>query len=389
MSRLFDAWLDIPVQRRKRLILMLAVLFIVGGIFWAARAVLFPYFFGLALAYLISPLVRWAEKGLCYLGNYKGLGFFKHIARALAILFAYIVLIALLVGFFSMVVPLVVQQAQALWDERDAVWTYLSGVADDLIEQYQLLPSSVQSQVEETLGRFNELVATAFQQAMEGTAIAISYTVSLVLAILIIPFWTFYLLKDSNKLKQSLIMSIPTVIRQDVLKVAALVDGVLGAYLRGQLFLGVVIGAVSTIGYSLLGVRFSLVLGVTSGVFELIPNIGPILGGIPAVLVALTQDPILALWTALFAFGIQQVENLFLTPGVLGRSVKLHPVVVMVALVIGSEIGGLFGLFLAPVITAVLRDLFRYFYYRFEDVPLSPAEALQRIWESGDFEVGS
>ncbi len=112
------------------------------------------------------------------------------------------------------------------------------------------------------------------------------------------------------------------------------------------------------------------------------------LGGIPAVLVALIQDPVLALWTALFAFGIQQVENMFLTPRVVGHSVKLHPVVVMVVLIMGSEIGGLAGLFLAPVVTAVLRDLFRYVYYRLEDCPLSPAEALRKVWEVDEFDIG-
>ena len=81
------------------------------------------------------------------------------------------------------------------------------------------------------------------------------------------------------------------------------------------------------------------------------------------------------------------MENLFLTPRVLGRSVKLHPVLIMVVLVIGSELGGLLGLFLSPVITAVLRDLFRYLYYRFGDVPASPEEALHLVLAEDKFEL--
>ena len=128
-------------------------------------------------------------------------------------------------------------------------------------------------------------------------------------------------------------------------------------------------------------------LGLLAGIFELIPNIGPLLGAIPAVLVALTQNPVLALWVAVYAVGIQQVENIFISPRVLGRSVKLHPVIVMVVLVIGSELGGLAGLFLAPVLAAALRDLFRYLYYRSSDEPLAPDAALAKVWHGDRFEI--
>jgi predicted PurR-regulated permease PerM len=119
----------------------------------------------------------------------------------------------------------------------------------------------------------------------------------------------------------------------------------------------------------------------------MIPNIGPTLGAIPAVLVALVQEPVLALWTAIYAFAVQQVENLFVSPRVLGRSVQLHPVIVMVVLVIGSEIGGILGLFLAPVTTAVLRDLFRYVYYRVSEENMPPKAALQKVWQGQGLEL--
>ncbi|MGC9358416.1 MAG: AI-2E family transporter, partial [Anaerolineae bacterium] len=320
-------------------------------------------------------------------GKQRFLGFFDKIARPLAILLAYILLIAIMVGFSALVVPLVVDQAETLWEQRRAVFDYFSDLVDRIVAQYQLLPPEVKSQIEQTLGRFSDVIGRAVQQTLEGTAVAISYTVSLVLAIFIIPFWTFYLLKDSSKLGKSVVKSIPSQVRGDVLTIVRLIDDAFGAYLRGQLFLGLGIGVMSTIGLSILGVNFAVLLGLIAGIFELIPNIGPILGGIPAVLVAFSQDPILALWTALFALGIQQVENLFFAPCILGRSVQLHPVVVMVVLVIGSEIAGLLGLFLAPVMTAVLRDLFRYLYYRFSDDPLPPRQALKKVHQEGGFSI--
>jgi predicted PurR-regulated permease PerM len=91
--------------------------------------------------------------------------------------------------------------------------------------------------------------------------------------------------------------------------------------------------------------------------------------------------------TAIFVIAIQQFENIFLTPRVLGESVQIHPAVVMVVLVIGSELGGLLGLFLAPVITALLRDLFKYVYYRLADDPLSPEGALYKVYRGEAFRV--
>ena len=387
MGRLTDAWLNIPKQRRRRLVLLLLALLVVSAICWAARAVLAPYFLGLGLAYILSPVIYWLERGLSRVGRQRKLAFFRRIARPLAIILTYLLVIATVVGFFSLVVPVVIEQAKGLWSEREIVGDYLSGLAEDLLEQYRLLPPQIQVQVEKTLSEFSETVGGIIQQALGGTAIVFSYTISLILAILIIPFWTFYLLKDSQELGRATLRSIPVQFRKDVLNIVILADSVFSSYLRGQLLLGTIIGLLSMFGYSLLGVRFAVLLGLIAGVFELLPNIGPILGGIPAVLVALTQGPVLALWTALLALGIQQVENLFLTPRVLGRSVKLHPVLVMIVLVIGSEIGGVLGLFLAPVTTAVLRDIFRYLYYRLEDSSLAPDAALHKVWEGEPFNM--
>jgi predicted PurR-regulated permease PerM len=285
----------------------------------------------------------------------------------------------LLAGFFALVVPVVIDQARTLWAVRETIVEQLERLGRGIFDEYQKLPLEVRLQVESSLDRLGDLIGKALQQAAQGTVVAISYTISLVLGIAIIPFWTFYLLNDSHELGQAALNMVPLQLREDLLSVLKLMDTVFGAYLRGQLLLGVIIGVLSAIGLSIIGINFALVLGVVAGICELIPNIGPILGAIPALVVAMAQDPTKALITAIFAIAIQQLENLFLTPRVLGKSVQLHPVLVMVVLVIGSELGGVVGLFLAPLATAVLRDLFRYFYYRFADEPLSPVEALSRV----------
>lgn len=387
MSAWGDAIRKIPKSRRRQAVLVFVALFLIGAALWIARTVLSPYVFGLALAYVLAPFVRSVEKGITWLGGQRRLGFLKRVARVLSVIIVYLLLIAFLVGFFSVLVPALIQQGKALWDARDTIWGYISRLSERAVEQYRLLPAQVQTEIERSLTKFNTLVGEILQQALGSTVVVISYTFSLVLAILIIPFWTFYLLLDSSQLGAAFVRSIPTTVRADVLKIVTLIDAVFASYLRGQLFLGLIIGVVSTIFFSIAGVQFALILGVIAGVFEMIPNIGPILGAIPAILVALAQNPSLALVVGIYAFVIQQIENIFISPRVLGRSVQLHPVLVMVVLVIGSEIGGVLGLFLAPVATAVFRDLFRYAYYRLDEVPLSPDEALYKVWQAEDFDI--
>ncbi len=387
MSFFSNWWKELAPSQRKKLLLLILTALVVGWILWVARGVLGPYLAGLLIVYLLAPLVELLERGLKQLGEHKHLGFFRRIARPVAVIVTYIVVIAALVGFFAVGVPMVVEQGKALWEERKTVLQYTSDFFDDLIEQYRLLDPRIQAQVEQALGDLSSRLTNIVQQALEGTAVAISYTVSLVLAIVIIPFWMFYLLRDLPDITKHVRSYIPLQIRDDIFVIYRLIDDALSSYLRGRLFLGLVIGVVSTLVFSLMGLRFALFLGLIAGIFEMIPSIGPTLGAIPAVLVALTQSPTLALWTTLFAFGVQQVENIFLTPKVLGESVKLHSVVIMVVLIVGSEIAGLVGLFLGPVVTAVLRDVFRYSYFRVQEPSCTPEEAFNAVREGGMLQI--
>ncbi len=387
MSGLTERWFAVPAQRRKRFVLVGVALCLVGVVIWRARIVLSPFLFGLGLAYLLAPVVKLMERGWLWVGRWRRLRFFGRAARPLSLVLSYILVIAALVGISALIVPVVVKQGESLWAERERVWDYLAGMGDDILEQYRLLPPQVQTQIDDTLTRFSSELGTVVQQTLSGTAIAISYTVTLLLAVLLIPFWSFFLLLDSGKIGHAAVRTVPRSIREDVLKIVTLADKAFGSYLRGQLFLALLIGSISGIAFSIMGVRFAVFLGLVAGIFELIPNIGPWLGAIPAVLVALTQQPILALWVMIYAATIQQIESIFIAPRVIGSSVKLHPVVVMVVLIIGSELGGVLGLFLAPVVTAVLRDTFRYLYYRVGETPLSPEEALRKVWRVEEFDL--
>lgn len=376
-----------PWQRIKRGVLVLLMVLTVALVLHAGRRVLPPYLVGLAAAYVLVPVVNRIAVGLVNFSRAVRCPALGRRARDLAVVLTYLLVAGLIAGVIAVLVPMLSDQAQRLWNARLAIWERVNYLADELLAQYQLLPPEWQARADKVVEDLNARAMQIIQQALAGTVFVITYTVSFLLGIFIIPFWVFFILKDYRQLQTELLDTVPGFIREDVKRIALIADRVLGAYLRGQLLLGVIIGSLTTIGLSIMGVNYALVLGVIAGFFELIPNIGPLLGAIPAVIVALAQRPSLALAVVIFAFVIQQLENLFLTPRVVGSSVRLHPVIVMLVLILGSEIGGLIGLFLAPLVTALLRDTFRYLYYRFQDEPLSPEAAFTRVWETERFRI--
>ncbi len=193
------------------------------------------------------------------------------------------------------------------------------------------------------------------------------------------PVWLFYVLNDQSRFTKVAVGMIPAQIRDDTVNIARIADRILSQYLRGQLLLCVVVGVFATIGLTLLKVPFPAVLGLIAGIFEILPFVGPLLGALPAVLVALIQDPLLAVWTILLFVVIQQVENTVLVPRISGKAVELHPALIVLVLIIGSEVAGLAGAIFAVPVTAIVRDVFKYLYLRLGDQPLEPRAALALV----------
>lgn len=379
MSGWFDFWYRIPIQRRKRIALVFAATTGLFLMLWAARSVLGLYVIGLVLAYVLAPVVDLLQRGIAWIGTKTRLRFLARAARGLGIVISYLLLVSAIAGFVALVVPIVSREAQGLWMAAPGIWRTVSSWFEELLQQYRLLPGNVQQQVDEALVSLSSFVTDVVQQAVKGTFSAVSYTTGLVLGITIVPFWVFFLLRDFATIRDSVYRSLPSSVREDVRSILRMLDNTVGAYLRGEIVLMIIIAVLQTLALTLLGLEYALLLGILAGLLEIVPNIGPTVAAVPAVLVALTHSPGLALVTALVCMGVQYIENSLIVPRVLGGSIGLHPVVMTVMLVIGTEIAGFPGLILAPILTAVLRDIYRYLAYRFSDTPHGPDDALKRV----------
>lgn len=361
--------------RRNRLILIAALALILGLVLWAAREALFPYIFALVMAYLMLPLVNLVERPLT-----RKVKPGARWPRRVAILLVYLLTIGLVVGFFVLVVPVIAQQFQVLWASRQDLLTGAERLSRDLLTWYKAnIPPNLQRQMEDALRQAEGTVVKAVQTGIARTLGVVTSTVSFLIGFFVVPFWLFYVLQDQAKVTRGFFSLIPGRVRADVMNIARILDNILSAYLRGQLLLCVFIGVMVTVALSLLGVRFPAVLGLIAGIFEILPFIGPFIGLVPAVIVASIQSPLLGFWTLLVFMLIQQVENLLLVPRISGKAVELHPAVIMVVLVIGNQVAGLWGMLLAVPVTAMLRDVFKYLYLRLQDEPASPKEAMSRL----------
>jgi len=362
-----------PAQR-YRLILILALLLIVGWIFYVARTALIPYILGLVLAYLLYPPVQRIDRYMPAVLKRRKL------SRPLSILIVYLAAILVIAGFMAFLVPVVVNQVESMWAQREQLIAQAQTLLEEWLVRYRTtIPEGWRLTIESNLGRAVEAIGRAIQESLGSAVSAITSTVSLIIGLVIIPFWVFYILADEKAMASAFEAAIPARVEADVRNVLRIVDDILSAYIRGQLLLCLAVGVMSTVGFVVIGLDFAVLLGVMIGLFEFIPFVGPILGAIPALIVAVIQSPITALWTILVIFAVQQAENLFLVPRVAGKSVRLHPALVMFVLVIGNEALGLWGMIIAVPLTAILRDVFKYLYLRFSDEPVSPQEALGRV----------
>ncbi len=271
----------------------------------------------------------------------------KRLPRAAAILVIYATILAVVAGVLAAALPPLMQQAEALWKDLPAHLDALQA----LLVSWGILPDGL------TLKDVLSQAPAGSAGAVGTVLVAVWSIVGGLLGLLSILLLTFYLLVEWHGILNLFIRLFPRRRRKRVAEVSSRVAVKISAWLGGQLLLGVIIGTTSAIGLALLGVPYFFVLAVIAGIGEMIPMVGPIISAIPAIAVALTISPGLALAVAGF-FAVQQaLENNVLVPKVLGSQVGLSAVAVIVALGIGTELMGILGALLAVPTAAIVQVL--------------------------------
>jgi predicted PurR-regulated permease PerM len=350
-----------PWRPSTRLVGAIVLLLLVAGLLFSARGLLLPVLLGMLLAYMLAPVLTWVKRrtGLSRLGS------------------AVIIFVVLLLVIGGGATGLGLAASQQL-----------GGLIEDLILLSDQLPNQLQRIAEAEivigpwvfdLSRINaEPLVSALASILQpflsqtGTLLATlaSAAASAVGVIAMVVILAFYMLVDLDGAEERLAVWAPPHYRRDFLRLLQETTLVWRAFVRGQLVLCLVLGLVVAAVLAILGVRFALVLGLLAGVLDVVPFFGPFVAGVISVIVAFFQGsnwwglhPVAFAAIVLGVFlVIQQVENNILVPNILGSSLKMRPLTVLLAAMVGGSLAGVAGVLLAQPVTAMLRVWITYFY---------------------------
>ena len=340
---------------------------VLGVVLYFGRHALGPFIVGLVLAYVLDiPVERMARIGL---------------PRWVSVLLVYAVVAVVFVLAIRAVVRPLIDEISTFIREFPA---FIAQVTD--LYAHLDLPPALRETIDGWLDGLGSGVGGFNPGDLLPVVTGLAGIVGSIVGYVVVPVWVFYLIKDRPALAVAAEESMPAPWRADARAVSGLTLRVFGQWLRGQVFLGLVVGVATFIGLEILSLtvdpvfgRFAVLLSVIAGILELLPIIGPIIAAIPAVILGLTAGVDAAVAALILYTLIQQVENHILVPKIQGDAVELHPSIVIMAIVVGGAIAGIIGAILAVPITAAGRDIFRYAFHRVDEPPATPEEAVAAI----------
>jgi predicted PurR-regulated permease PerM len=325
-------------RRMLQTVLTVSAVTILVAIFWAAREALMLVYISALIAMGFSPLVHMIERP-------RAGGRRSAVPRWLAILVIYLTVVGIVVIIGLMVVPPLVAQSVALWDRLPDEFNRFQG----FLIRYRILRGPI------TLA---EAVRSAPQGSganAVGTVLgAVSGVIGGVFGFITIIILSFYLLIEARAMFEYWIRFVPTARRGDVAIAAREAVLKVSAWLRAQFVLAGVMGTFTAVGLGLMGVPYFYVVALVAAIGETIPIVGPVIGGITAVAVAITVSAKLAAMVGAYFLILHQLEANILVPKIMERRVGVSPVAVMVALLIGGSLWGLIGAILAIPTVAIL-----------------------------------
>jgi predicted PurR-regulated permease PerM len=363
-----------------------AVIALLGLVAWVFRVIWPPLILAGAIVFLLNPVVTRLQA--------------RHIPRALGTGLSYVAI----VGFTVLVVLLVAPLATDQYDDLAGQWPDIRTDIEDQIDEWAAqtrepdswfpveLPTSEELEDQFLGGNASDLdgngVVTdeerqqAFADQLDTARELLLRIFHVGLIFIIGPIIAFYLLVDLPHIRIVFRGLVPERARGDAMVLSRRLSTAIGGYFRGQLAVAIVVGAMASIGMLLIDLPFWLIVGMIAGIFNMIPLVGPWIGAVPGIIIAFTTGGGVgkAVAVAVVMAIVQQIDNHFISPMVMQRAVKLHPAVVMLALLAGGSLAGFFGLLLAVPATATLKIVCGHVWRHF--VLGEPLDEIEARWEA-------
>ena len=348
----------------RRVVWATLVLVFVFFCFWALYRfyqVVFIAFIAIVIGTVIRPLVNWLYQ--------------QGVPRIAGVILVYLLVLMLLAGFLWLLLPLIFEQSSTLAKEAPGYYQNLrAGMMNNsnqlIVGLGNLLPAALPGLNPPITPQTGEEVVASAEQVL-GYIILTSQVLFTAIIILVL---TLYWSLDGPRIIKSLLLLIPQNQRESLGELVSAMESKLGFYIAGQAILCLVIGIMALIAYLLIGLPNALVLALVAGVFEAVPVIGPLLGAVPAALVALSIGPDKLIWVVVATAVIQQLENSLLVPRIMKKAVGVNPFVTLLALFAFGSIFGLAGALMAIPIAAMIQLALNHFVFQQSTVEMEITE---------------
>ncbi len=304
---------------------------------------LFIYFsFALMLAYFFDPLYK-------FLLN-------KKVPKVLAIIIVFGIIIALLILTIFFLIPNVINQLNTLYKE-----------IPNFIENYQNLILSIKPQLSKFMNPADvEILLKENLSELQKSVLGFSQTIiiylsnivsSITFGIVIVPLILFYLMRDMFIFKENLYIFVSKENKKEFKEVLEEVDHIVSGFIRGRIIVCFIVGTLIGIGLYFLNLKFALIIGIVSGVFNFVPYLGPIVGVVLALIFALGSPWWTLLMIIVLFVLVNQLEAIYLNPNILGKGLGLHPLTVILSMLICGQLLGILGVLVAVPLAAILKVL--------------------------------
>lgn len=319
--------------------------------FYLVRGLLFSFILAVIITYLLNPVVSAVDR--------------RGSSRAAGILITYLALFFVIAGVFLYVVPRIVEQLSRLSQYIPIYTNQAHEVIRSIQSRYTSLeiPEEMRQIIDERIYWLEEHML----ETVRKTIAALIGIAGCFFKILLAPILAFYLLKDLEMIKKKAILLVPEGPREEIKDLFIEINRVIENFLRGYFIVAAVVGGMTAAAMYLLGMDFALMLGLFAGLTELIPYFGPVIGAIPAVVLATIKSKWLAVKVALAFFIIHQIEGSIISPKIYSEKVGLHPLLVIFSLLAGGELYGLPGLLLAVPAVAIGKVIVKFLYLKVKE----------------------
>ncbi|MBI2251288.1 MAG: AI-2E family transporter, partial [Armatimonadetes bacterium] len=283
--------------------------------------------------------------------------------RILAIALVYLIGIMIITITFSYVIPKINYEFHKFSSNFPNIISQTKSAFENFYfnQIYPFLPQTGRDYLASILNSLSEAVKHIGNSILQKSIPVVIKFFSIVAGFFIVPLITFYILMDVEIYKKGFLLIVPKRMRDDILELLARIDKVLGRYIRGQLIVCLCIGISVTIALKIWKIDYAFLIGAFAGIVDLIPYLGVVIGLIPALILALIKSPLIALGVLATLLVIHWSEGHIIVPLVVGQSLKLPALIIIISLLIGAELMGIAGMFLAVPVAAILRVLINYY----------------------------